>query len=317
MSFPFALEPLPPPRPTSFEIMKELNDSRFKEFSDKRNAESAEVLYAQFAPPTPPRTSTRFNAQDAEITVISSDNVLFRLHKMNVQVTSGGLLQSKVDNDFLTLTEPADVLEILFEFLYPDYETDLERLEFTALLSVAEAAEKYGVFYAMSHCTFCLRKHTLFHSVELLRFAVRYRKEKMLAELTPTLLDIELDQVITILPPTAFGEFCLFRDRWVKVLLKCFALVIETSIEHDQNKSYPCSREPQTQITRRLKCFLDDAIAKPSSLFPEQLDRTFLQLEAILVGNGCTWCKDAFVTFKDCVLDQVKELPQTFAVELY
>ncbi|KAJ3913413.1 hypothetical protein F5877DRAFT_24934, partial [Lentinula edodes] len=142
---------------------------------------------------------------DAEITVVSSDNVLFRLHKMNVQVTSGGLLQSQskspgIQDDFLTLTEPADVLEILFEFLYPDYETDLERLEFNALLSVAEAAEKYGVFYAMSHCTFCLRKHTLFHSAELIRFAVKYRKEKMLAELTPALLDMELEEVITILP---------------------------------------------------------------------------------------------------------------------
>lgn len=280
---------------------------------------------------------------------------------MNIQVTSGGLLQSQskgpgIQDDFLTLTEPADVLEILFEFLYPDYETDLERLEFNALLSVAEAAEKYGVFYAMSHCTFCLRcvypkamfpalelmtstcirKHTLFHSAELIRFAVKYRKEKMLAELTPPLLDMELEEVITILPPTAFGEFvrdpisahrvitrfddlcqCIFRDRWIKVLLKCFALIIESSADHDQNQNYPCFKEPQTQITRRLKSFLDDAIAKPSSLFPDQLDRSFLQLEAILMGNGCAWCKDAFITFKDCVLDEVKELPRTFAVELY
>ncbi|KAJ3752834.1 hypothetical protein EV360DRAFT_54523 [Lentinula raphanica] len=149
------------------------------------------------------------NSQDAEITVISSDNVLFRLHKMNVQVTSGNLIRlNKLEtNDFLTLVEPAEVLEILFEFLYPDFETDLERLEFDALLSVAEAAEKYGVFYAMSHCTFCLRKQSSSHPAELLRFAVRYRKERMLAELTPALLDMELDEIINILPPTAFGEF--------------------------------------------------------------------------------------------------------------
>ncbi|KAJ3711673.1 hypothetical protein EV361DRAFT_955277 [Lentinula raphanica] len=319
--FPLTIEPLPPPRPSSFETMKEFNDIRLKEFVDKRSDESAvDVLYAQFAPPNPPKTSSRFNSQDAEITVISSDNVLFRLHKMNVQVTSGNLIRlNKLEtNDFLTLVEPAEVLEILFEFLYPDFETDLERLEFDALLSVAEAAEKYGVFYAMSHCTFCLRKHSSSHPAELLRFAVRYRKERMLAELTPALLDMELDEIINILPPTAFGEFCLFRDKWMKVLLKSTALIIETSIEHDQNKNYPCSKDPQTQVARRLKTFFDNAIAKPSLLLnPERLSETFSQLEAILVGNGCAWCKDAFETFKESILDEVKNLPQNFAVELY
>jgi hypothetical protein len=85
--------------------------------------------------------------------------VLFRLHEVNLQVTSSGLLQHQpgIETDFLTLTEPAEVLEILFEFLYPHYQTDLEKVEFGLLLSVAEAAEKYRIFYAMNHCAFCLR----------------------------------------------------------------------------------------------------------------------------------------------------------------
>ncbi|KAF9064324.1 hypothetical protein BDP27DRAFT_170050 [Rhodocollybia butyracea] len=158
----FVGKPLPPPRATT---MKELNDRRFKEFAalklkEEPIDEPADNLYVRFAPPPPPKTSSRFNAQDAEITVLSSDNVLFRLHKANARVTSGGLLPSQssgTEDAFLTLPEPAEILEILFEFLYPDYETDLERLEFSALLRVAEAAEKYVVFYAMNHCTFCLR----------------------------------------------------------------------------------------------------------------------------------------------------------------
>ncbi|KIK50116.1 hypothetical protein GYMLUDRAFT_65412 [Collybiopsis luxurians FD-317 M1] len=320
MSLPLPIKPLPPPRPTSyFDFMQEMHDSRFQEFPNSKQ-ENEEILYAQFAPPSPPNTSPRFNAQDAEVTVVSSDNVLFRLHKTNIQVTAGALLRfpsQNAEDDYISATEPAEVLEILFEFLYPDYETDLERLEFNALLKVAEAAEKYGIYYAMSHCSFCLRKHTLFHSPELIQFAIKYRKEKMLVDLTPALLDMELEEVINLLPPSAFGEFCLFRDKWTKVLLKCFSLILETSLEHDQNQNYPCFKVPELQVSRRLKPFIDGAMAKPSSLFPERLDQTLLQLEAIMGANGCAWCKDGFGTFKDAVLEQVKGLPQAFAVELY
>ena len=50
------------------------------------------------------------------------------------------------------LTEPSEVLEILFQFIYPRRHPEIEELEFPLLAAVAEAAEKYEVFSGMSEC---------------------------------------------------------------------------------------------------------------------------------------------------------------------
>jgi len=50
------------------------------------------------------------------------------------------------------LTEPANVLEILFAFLYPKAHPDLRREDFEVLAAVAEAVGKYGVFSAAEIC---------------------------------------------------------------------------------------------------------------------------------------------------------------------
>jgi hypothetical protein len=152
----------------------------------------------------------------------------------------------------------------------------------------------------------------------LIVFAIKYRKGKLLGELTPALLDLELQEVINILPPSSISEFCLFRDKWIKVLLACSTFIIDSSLEHgEENSNYPCSKKPETQITRILKGFLENAMAKPSLLFPEQLDRMFLQIQARLEENGCVWCKDTFGLFREFMLQMVNGLPRRFVFEMY
>lgn len=55
-------------------------------------------------------------------------------------------------------------------------------------------------------------------------------------------------------------------------------------------------------------------MVKPSLLLPEQLDRTLM---TVLEASGLASCKDTFEMFKDCVLEQVRELSQKFSTELY
>ena len=52
----------------------------------------------------------------------------------------------------MNLDEASDVLEILFQFVYPRRHPTLEDTEFETLLAVAEAVEKYQVFSAMNLC---------------------------------------------------------------------------------------------------------------------------------------------------------------------
>ena len=46
--------------------------------------------------------------------------------------------------------EPYNVLEILFEFIYPRKQPTLEDTDFETLMAIAEAVEKYQVFSAMN-----------------------------------------------------------------------------------------------------------------------------------------------------------------------
>ncbi len=85
------------------------------------------------------------NASDADVTVKSSDDVLFRLHRVNIEVQAGEFIPI----DQQQLPEPAHVLEILFQFLYPQNHPKLTDTEFETVQAVATSAEKYKIFSAM------------------------------------------------------------------------------------------------------------------------------------------------------------------------
>lgn len=89
---------------------------------------------------------------DADITVKSSDGIIFRLHRKNLEVATGAfqLADSQTNSDeIVVLSEPAAVLMILFQFIYPQKHPRLEEGAFESLLAVAEAVEKYKIFSAM------------------------------------------------------------------------------------------------------------------------------------------------------------------------
>jgi hypothetical protein len=55
-------------------------------------------------------------------------------------------------NETVELSEPASVLGPLFQFLYPQPQPDLHTLPFPTLAALAEAAEKYMVYAALTVC---------------------------------------------------------------------------------------------------------------------------------------------------------------------
>ena len=59
---------------------------------------------------------------------------------------------SNETQETMALDEPSDVLEILFQFIYPRRHPSLEDTDFETLAAVAEAVEKYQVFSAMNLC---------------------------------------------------------------------------------------------------------------------------------------------------------------------
>jgi len=93
------------------------------------------------------------------LTFKSSDNILLKIYKKHVHSASGALSDPSfitVENGPISLEEPAEVLEILFQFVHPPTEAnryrqpDLGKLPDDTFFAVAEAAEKYTVFSAMN-----------------------------------------------------------------------------------------------------------------------------------------------------------------------
>lgn len=100
---------------------------------------------------------------DAEITYISSDKIRFRIHAINLKGRTEGLSppEGMSYKEPVHLSEPATILRLLFQFLYPNpsgvhqpstvFSLDSD-IDFDLLKGLAEAAEKYQVFPAMYVC---------------------------------------------------------------------------------------------------------------------------------------------------------------------
>lgn len=97
------------------------------------------------------------HADDADITFASSDHILLRVHSVNLSCNSEGFAppigtSAPSTQEVVQLTETCRVLELLFQFMYPQRSPDLSVIEFDLFLEVAEEAEKYQVFSAMQIC---------------------------------------------------------------------------------------------------------------------------------------------------------------------
>ncbi|KAG5635397.1 hypothetical protein H0H81_011401 [Sphagnurus paluster] len=95
------------------------------------------------------------NLQDAEIVFQSSDGIRFRIHHLNLSLCSEGFSppDHSTFDDVVLLTESSSTLDLLFRFIYPEPQPELEKLEFNDLALLAEASEKYQVYSAINTCT--------------------------------------------------------------------------------------------------------------------------------------------------------------------
>ncbi|KAF7372852.1 hypothetical protein MSAN_00491200 [Mycena sanguinolenta] len=106
-----------------------------------------------------PLVNSRFNFADADVTLKSSDGVLFRIHRKNLEVCTEGFPPSEIssEGEVVELTETSVTLEIPFQFMYPQRHPALDTTSSEVLEPLAEAAEKYQVFPAMNICHIRMR----------------------------------------------------------------------------------------------------------------------------------------------------------------
>ncbi|KIM36676.1 hypothetical protein M413DRAFT_58317, partial [Hebeloma cylindrosporum] len=127
-------------------------------------------------------------AADSDLTFLSNDNVLFKVHRRNLEILSEVFAAPAVvsgEGEIVQIVESAAVLELLFQYLYPQRHPNLNLVEFEILNGLAEAAEKYQVYPALEICKASMQAAIPHHPVEVLEYATKHGYPDLVQEAGP------------------------------------------------------------------------------------------------------------------------------------
>ncbi|KIM92257.1 hypothetical protein PILCRDRAFT_83487 [Piloderma croceum F 1598] len=99
------------------------------------------------------------------------------------------------DTEFIHLSENSVVLDLLLQYMYRQRQPDLADIKFPILADLAEAAEKYEVYSAMTICNVHMRYAIQGYPVEVLGYAFKHDYPKLMDEAAPLTIDMPVDKV--------------------------------------------------------------------------------------------------------------------------
>ncbi|KAJ6477060.1 hypothetical protein C8R45DRAFT_1008677 [Mycena sanguinolenta] len=167
-----------------------------------------------------PQTSCRFCAADADITILSSDGVLFKVHRKNLEVHSdvfaGAEHATRPENgdEIVPLSETADVLDLLFQYMYRQPQPNLRNVEFSTVAGLAEAAEKYVVYSALEWCRMRMKEAIADHPLEVLSYAARHGHADLANQSAQQSVGYRVSEALAVLPLAIFQRWILFYEQW-------------------------------------------------------------------------------------------------------
>ncbi|KAF8328977.1 hypothetical protein F5887DRAFT_131777 [Amanita rubescens] len=168
----------------------------------------------------------RFNAPDADITFQSVDGIMYRIHRKNLECSSGAFpaaeFESKKD-EVVPMPEHSEVLDLLFTFMYPERQPNLKKISFRVLADLAEAAEKYEVFSAIATCNTHMVAETEKHPLDILVYAAKHGYLELLDKAATMVIGQSLDSAIDRMPPAIAIAWVRYYQKWRDVYTKATA----------------------------------------------------------------------------------------------
>ncbi|KAJ7037236.1 hypothetical protein C8F04DRAFT_1093025 [Mycena alexandri] len=166
--------------------------------------------------------SPKFNFPDADVVFKSSDGVLFRVHRKNLEVCTEGFPAGDIStlDEVIELTESSATLELLFRFMYPQRHPALDVTPFKILEPLAEASEKYQVFPAMNICHIRMRDMVNEHPVEVAVYAAKHDYPYLVSQVAPMMIAMDLVQVVGMLPGYLVLSWTKYLKEWMNVYHK-------------------------------------------------------------------------------------------------
>ncbi|KAJ7476727.1 hypothetical protein FB451DRAFT_1087369 [Mycena latifolia] len=165
-------------------------------------------------------TSERFCAPDADIRVLSSDGVLFKVHRKNLEfhsdIFADAASSTRPENgdEIVRLSEASDVLDVLFQYMYRQPQPDLRGLKFDVCARLAEAAEKYVVYSAVPATKLRLRDSITEHPLEVLDYAARHNHADLATEAARLSMGLPVLRAVRALAPDTLMKWAVFYDKW-------------------------------------------------------------------------------------------------------
>ncbi|KAJ3770199.1 hypothetical protein FB446DRAFT_745035 [Lentinula raphanica] len=162
------------------------------------------------------------------MTLQSSDNVLFKVHRVNLEMHSqvfadaGGSTVGTVENEIVSLSETSEVLELMLQYVYLQPQPDLREVEWEVMKELAEAVEKYEIYSAIGVCSQRMRECVSDHPIEVLLFSVRHKYTNMMNESAEATLDIPPYTMLSCLPSDVFAAWVEYQQNHHALLAKEF-----------------------------------------------------------------------------------------------
>jgi len=222
--------------------------------------------------------SSRFCAPDADITILSSDRMVFKLHRKHLSVHSSIFADAEnttlPDAEAIDLSEKGDALELLFQFMYPMRQPNLSLVPFATFYGLAEAAEKYEVFSAKSLCHLRMKEYIVGHPLEVLNYAVKHQYPDLEDEAARRSMAYSIEDGMKLLNADAFILWCRFRVRWKQATTSMIsALVVSNSRLPSMGETVFRGNYQYPELTLARKCLVDP---NPSFSFRQELHNNVL-----------------------------------------
>ncbi|KII94580.1 hypothetical protein PLICRDRAFT_33384 [Plicaturopsis crispa FD-325 SS-3] len=209
------------------------------------------------------RVSTLFDLPGSNVTLRSSDNVLFRVHKINLEMHSEAFagatalppvaaddIPMDAEERTVSLPETGEVLELLLQYMYLRPQPVLDKLKVKTLTALAEAAEKYQVYAAMQPCKMQMhfyltsRSWSRFESDsvpwEMLLYAIKHHHHDLADEAALSTMSTHLRVAKNDLPAQWFAAWLSQREDWLE--LRQFASTAGERFhrkQYDDDEGYP------------------------------------------------------------------------------
>lgn len=237
--------------------------------------------------------SERFHFSDADLTFRSNDGVLYAIHRKNLDVQTGGFppVEFQSDDEVVPLTENSDTLDLLFQSIYPQHLPDFDSLPFEVIAKLAEAAEKYQVFWLMRTCKARMKSFLPSYALDILSYAAKHGYPDIVGEVAPLMLDKPFSEVSLALPSNYFVTWVNYIEHWRDVQ--------KAACRPDRSCLCGCGYSNTTAFA-----LVVDRLANLSSL--QNLEQTFSQDGFYICG-----CMKHFLTrWKQDILEEIKKVPK-------